>query len=525
MRWSRRGTAVLLAAVVLLAGGVVSAVVGYALARSEQRYASQSMDRYTSDVSAAVTAEVNRYGATLADMSRAVAAQSDLSRDDFRDITDGLDADRLPGASGLSFVVEVAREDLTAVQNYWRAHGAIGLTLRAAGPGTSHEFVIYSRSVDGVPVNPGQDVDTVPVLAEALATARYGGALAATSTYVLLKDRAQAATRHEASFSLVSRVQTRTGRFRGWLVMGVHGADFLDRTISDHSQGVVRVAVNDPSGTDTMVIASTGAGAEDPDPALVRERAISVGQRVWRLTLYPTEHLLSGTDHTLRTVAIGSCLGISLVLAVLVGVLAGARNRAITQVEHATAELRRDIAHREEVEQRLRERESQLEHLAFHDHLTGLVNRSLFHERVTQALITHAAADESFAVIFIDLDGFKQVNDRLGHAGGDDLLRQVGGRLSACLRAGDTIARFGGDEFAVLTEHLADPADVRVAATRIVETVGRPYLLDAGPAGVTASVGIALNRPGNDADDILREADLAMYTAKKAGKARFVVAG
>ncbi|WP_051167531.1 diguanylate cyclase domain-containing protein [Actinoplanes sp. N902-109] len=139
--------------------------------------------------------------------------------------------------------------------------------------------------------------------------------------------------------------------------------------------------------------------------------------------------------------------------------------------------------------------------------------------------MTHGHSGESFAVIFIDLDGFEQVNDRLGHSGGDALLREVAGRLSGCLRAADTIARFGGDEFTVLTERLGDPAAARVAAARVVEAIGRPYLLEAGAAHVTASVGIAVNRPGTGADAVLRAGDLAMYTAQKAGKARYVVSG
>jgi diguanylate cyclase (GGDEF)-like protein len=524
-RARRHLTTVLLVTVVLVAGGVVTAVVGYALGRSQERYATQAMDRYTADVSAAVTAEVDRYGATVTDMSRAVAAQTGLSRDDFLDITGGVNANRLPGVSGLAFVVEVTRAARAERQRYWRQQGATGLTFAPRGKHFTHHYVVFSRAVDGVPPTAGVDVDTAPELDEALDAARYSGMLTATRAYKLIKDRALPAERREASFSLVAPVRDRSGDLLGWLVMGVHGADFLDRTLSDHAQGVVRVEVNDQSGNADVMMASALPGKLDGDATLVRESAISVAQRVWRLNVYPTESLLGGTDHVLRRVALGSCLGITVMLALLVGALAGARNRAVSRVEQATAELRRDISRREDVEQRLRERESELEHLAFHDPLTGLVNRSLFHERVAQALVTHAGSAQSLAVIFIDLDGFKQVNDRLGHGGGDALLREVGGRLSGCLRASDTIARFGGDEFAVLTEHLADRSDARVAAARVVEAIGRPYLLEAGTAHVTASVGIALNRAGDDADAVLREADLAMYTAKKAGKARYVVAG
>jgi diguanylate cyclase (GGDEF)-like protein len=127
-------------------------------------------------------------------------------------------------------------------------------------------------------------------------------------------------------------------------------------------------------------------------------------------------------------------------------------------------------------------------------------------------------------VLFIDLDGFKQVNDQLGHSAGDAVLRTVADRLRGCLRDSDTVARFGGDEFAVVVERLAAPDDVQITAERIVTAVGRPIEVGTNQTLVTASVGIALNHPGDSADDILREADLAMYTAKTTGKSRHVLA-
>jgi len=164
--------------------------------------------------------------------------------------------------------------------------------------------------------------------------------------------------------------------------------------------------------------------------------------------------------------------------------------------------------------------------LAFSDQLTGLANRGLFYDRVGHALATHAREGSTFAVFFLDLDGFKQVNDKFGHSAGDLVLRVVADRLRSCLRDSDTVARFGGDEFAVIAERLADPDDVHFTAERIVRSVREPIEVGGGrEAGVTASVGIALNRPGDTADDILREADLAMYTAKTTGKSRHVLAG
>ncbi|AGL17977.1 hypothetical protein L083_4467 [Actinoplanes sp. N902-109] len=194
-RTRRQLVAALLVLLVPAAGGVVTVVVGYALTRSEQRYAAQAMDRYTADVSAAVTTEVARYGDTLTDMARAVAAESALTRTDFEEITEGIDADRLPGVSGIAFVAEVPTARTAATQRLWRARGATGLTLTPEG-------------------------------------------------------------------------------------------------VKAHDPGLV-----------------------EPDPALVRERAISVGQRVWRLTVHPTASLANRADERIRTIALDACLAVTVALA------------------------------------------------------------------------------------------------------------------------------------------------------------------------------------------------------------------
>ncbi|TQS45304.1 diguanylate cyclase domain-containing protein [Cryptosporangium phraense] len=157
------------------------------------------------------------------------------------------------------------------------------------------------------------------------------------------------------------------------------------------------------------------------------------------------------------TLAAGAAL--TVLLATLTGVLAGSRSRALRQVADATAALRHDIA-------------------------------------------THARADRLAAVLSIDLDGFKQINDQRGHAAGDAVLRTVAARMENSLRLVDTVARLGGDEFAILLEGLTTPADARVSA----------------------SIGIALSRPGTGADELRRAADTAMYTANNTGKNRCVEA-
>ncbi len=164
-----------------------------------------------------------------------------------------------------------------------------------------------------------------------------------------------------------------------------------------------------------------------------------------------------------------------------------------------------------------------LEHQAFHDPLTGLPNRALFQDRLEHALARAGRDDGAVAVLFLDLDDFKVVNDSLGHEAGDRLLVEVAGRVRGCLRPGDTAARLGGDEFAVLLEGVAGEGEALRVADRIGDALGTPVSLGAGEsheARANASVGVALGRPGQRAGDLLRNADVAMYGAKARGKAR-----
>jgi diguanylate cyclase len=171
----------------------------------------------------------------------------------------------------------------------------------------------------------------------------------------------------------------------------------------------------------------------------------------------------------------------------------------------------------------LRSTLGELKHLAFHDPLTGLANRALFHDRSDHA-VQQPATPLSPAVLYIDLDGFKQVNDRLGHAAGDALLVAVAARLHNCVRPTDTVARLGGDEFAVLLTGVDSITGINTVAERIVRVIGEEFIVNGEPVSIGASVGVARNEPDNlDArDDLLRRADLAMYAAKMQGKRRYL---
>ena len=165
----------------------------------------------------------------------------------------------------------------------------------------------------------------------------------------------------------------------------------------------------------------------------------------------------------------------------------------------------------------------ELRRQAFHDGLTRLANRALFTDRLNHALARGERGPARVAVLFADIDGFKSVNDQLGHARGDHVLLAVADRLRGCVRVADTVARLGGDEFAVLLEDLDDMDEAEHVARRIVEVIAEPVLLGDSQITIGISIGIAFSGPDSTADMLLREADTAMYRAKSAGKARVEV--
>lgn len=206
-------------------------------------------------------------------------------------------------------------------------------------------------------------------------------------------------------------------------------------------------------------------------------------------------------------VTLGGGLALSALLAGAVAALAASRQRALGRVDQATASLR-------EANAALVMRRDELAHAALHDSLTGLPNRALLMDRLQQTVAQSRRSGRSGAVFFVDLDGFKRVNDTLGHHVGDAVLVAVAERLCGEFRPVDTVARLGGDEFVIVCAEAPEAEAARIL-DRLQRALLPPLATSEGPVSITASIGLRLVDADADAEEVLRSADAAMYDVKR----------
>jgi diguanylate cyclase (GGDEF)-like protein len=286
----------------------------------------------------------------------------------------------------------------------------------------------------------------------------------------------------------------RRAAFLGWTAIAVLPQVLLDSALQGH-QGVA-VALHDTSGSRFLAF-TAGHAARDATRITIDLRD---GSTVQTYMLVASAGLFANRNS--RAVLVGGVL-LSVLLSLLVLVLATGRVRALRLVFQKTQEL---------------------SYQAMHDGLTGLPNRALVLDRATQMLARARRAHTPTATMFIDVDGFKAINDTFGHAAGDQFLRIIAERLSSVVRDTDTVGRLGGDEFVVLAEGETLFAGPELVAERILAVLRQPFELDEALGRLqscSASIGIAVGQR-DSADQLLRDADLALYQAKKAGKDRYV---
>jgi diguanylate cyclase (GGDEF)-like protein len=303
--------------------------------------------------------------------------------------------------------------------------------------------------------------------------------------------------RHGAA---VASAAQRRAAVQGWVGSSFELDVLIHEALGAHRGLSVTLYHRNPGQPEELLGSVGGNGSRD---ALSREATIKI-DGTWRALVRGSAvaNWLSADGQGLLVLLLGAL--VSILVCALILVLARSRERALAMVYEKTGQLR---------------------HQALHDALTGLPNRVLALDRAQQMLARSRRQQTAVAALYVDLDGFKHVNDTFGHAAGDELLRVVAARLLTIVREGDTAARLGGDEFVVLLEGMLIDAGPELVAERLLEVLRQPYDLSDAPGrqlSVTASVGIAVG-PRSSADELLRDADLALYQAKGSGRNRFAL--
>jgi diguanylate cyclase (GGDEF)-like protein len=348
-----------------------------------------------------------------------------------------------------------------------------------------------------------------PVRREAMERARDSGMAAITGKVQLGVDQANEASPGFVMYLPVysqghprEGVAQRREHLVGWVYASFHMSDFMASLYGKPVPGLAFAIYDGADPTPSALMYQAGDAAGEPLPAAgnglsAREYMVVAGHS-WTLALQARDRFEAhyGRDSSVLIAVAG--VGLSLSMALLAWFMVTGRARALRLAARMTEELR---------------------HMAQHDQLTGLPNRVLFSDRFEQQLAQARRHGGRFALFFLDIDGFKPINDQYGHAVGDRLLQQVARRLQEALRASDTVGRIGGDEFVVLMPELAGQDAAAALADKIRQAVRRPFLVDGHELNISCSLGVAIYPDdGNDETSLTRSADEAMYRAKRSGR-------
>jgi signal transduction histidine kinase len=337
-----RWVAVALTGLVLIAG--LGASVAWARTIDEQQSsaAAQVLDRRVATAQTLVSGEARRYVDAVQDIAAGLGAQADLRLSDFMDITAPLSAQRLGGASSVTFLVPATNAEIATAQAYWRAHGATGVTLQPAGDAT-HIFSIFRRQLDGAAtVVVGVDATQAVEPTQAVILAQRTSDVVVSHPYQLITDRTLPVNERQLSFVLAAPVYSPPDvdglrAFRGWVVMAMRASDFVKDTLAKSTQGQMDIALQATTAGGAMVPV---AALDDGRPEdLHRVVKVGVAQQQWTLVIEASAAVVYGSWDEMLRVALLSGFSITVLLAVLVFVMLTARARALSKVDLATAEL------------------------------------------------------------------------------------------------------------------------------------------------------------------------------------------
>ncbi len=488
------------AAILLLAGGVAATVLGAgAVARNDEVISRQDFEQSSSEVAAALQLAIQRQQDLVVNASAFFLTNPTGSNAEFIRWTETVQlAQRYPELLGLVYINFVPAAGLPAFAERMTAEAAVtgGPAFAIVPPGERPFYCLVSVGLALNPTQytpPGFDVCAIPDVVDLLLAARDSG----LGAYMPYEHEAQhwlaIQTPIYAGAIVPDTIEERREQFLGWAGTLADPSFLLDLAL----QGRPGIAVSMKHEVYAGEPLERGTPSENA-------HAVTTDLRDgWTVTTFGSVASGGVFGHASSIAVFVAGLAVSLLLAALVLVLGTGRARALRMVGLRTGELR---------------------HQALHDALSGLPNRALIMDRIEQLLARNRRSGTYGAALFIDLDDFKNVNDTLGHAAGDQLLVAVAARLESTLRDADTIGRMGGDEFVVLIDGTPLHLSPELVAERLLDVMRQPFeLTDAAlPLTVNISIGIATGDRATGGE-LLRDADVALYQAKAAGKNRYAI--
>ncbi len=468
----------------------------------------------------AITLRMQSYEQILRGGVGLFSASIDINREEWRRYVKSLRIEEAyPGIQGIGYSPLITHADKAVhLAALWK-EGFSNYEIRPAGDRNVYVPVMFREPFDEFNRRAlGFDMFSESTRRKAMESARDTGAAALSAKVHLVIENPVDSPASVIMFLPVYEhntapitIDSRRAALKGYVFAPFRVSELIDATVGD------RVA---EAGLDLELFDSVAMAKEtllyDSDkqnhlaeakfhPLFTTQQTLNLGGQTWTLALHTLPSFEKSIDRAKSWMIL---VGGSLLSALLLGFLYSLATQH-AKINARASQLTQELQHSEE----------RFRHLAHHDPLTGLPNRSLLQDQFSQALGRARRSNTNLAILFIDLDRFKTINDSLGHGVGDELLREVAERIRVTVREVDTVARMGGDEFVVLLTDLGDPADAARVAQHILLSLAKVTFIDGHPLHITPSIGISLfPDDGKDFDELLKHADAAMYLAKENGR-------
>ncbi len=506
---------------------VFALVVTFMMWRSEQQNVIDELqidfDFRVREVEARITDRIMTYEQILRGAEAFFMASNNVTHQEFRTYVEFLHLeDNYPGSHAVGFAPIIAAKQAADNIHTMRAEGFSDYTILPEGKRDFYVPVTYiTPPILNNLQSMGYDLFSDPVRRAAMEQSR-DTAKAVNTGKVLLPLEVGEQMEVPSGFVMflpvyklnnaISTLEGRRANIVGWVFVPFHMTDMMDGILDELSADVdIEIHDGDEVANETMLYDPDGSRAYgNPNAKFRHKNRLEIGGHTWTVVISSLPGFEMRVDAKKPNLIAYVGVTIGLLSTLLAALLVRGRARALQAAEAINRELNDRIV-----------AEERLKHLAHHDVLTDLPNRTLFSDRLKQALAQAKRGRASLALLFLDLDNFKPVNDTYGHAVGDLLLRQVAIRLLKCVRESDTVSRIGGDEFVVLLPSVETGHDAMLVAEKMLLVLSQTFELDGHDLHISGSIGIAVYpEHGSDEITLTHSADTAMYYAKSDGRNR-----